>query len=78
LGGFTPLLRKGIAFSRLHAILLVLAVLGLGAIIEMVEYGVVLTVGTNGVGAYATWATSVPFSCKNSGARSAPLGHSMV
>ncbi len=43
---------QGIAFSRLHAILLVLAVLGLGAIIEMVEYGVVLTVVTNGVGDY--------------------------
>lgn len=43
---------QGIAFTRLHAILLLLAVLGLGAIIEMVEYGVVLTFETNGVGDY--------------------------
>lgn len=43
---------QGIAFTRLHAILLLIAVLGLGAIIEMVEYGVVLTFVENGVGDY--------------------------
>ena len=43
---------QGIAFTRLNGILLLLAVLGLGAIIEMVEYGVVLTFVNNGVGGY--------------------------
>lgn len=43
---------QGIPFTPLHAILLLLAVLGLGAITEMVEYVVVLTVDTKGVGGY--------------------------
>jgi hypothetical protein len=43
---------QGIPLTWLNAILLVLAVLGLGAIVEMVEYAVVLTVESNGVGGY--------------------------
>jgi putative membrane protein len=43
---------RGIPRNPLHGILLLLAVLGLGAIIEMVEYLVVLTVRNNGVGDY--------------------------
>ena len=43
---------QGIPLTWLNAILLVLAVLGLGAIIEMVEYGVTLTFVDNAVGDY--------------------------
>ncbi len=38
--------------TALNAIMLVMVVLGLGALAEIVEYGVVLTVPNNGVGEY--------------------------
>ncbi len=41
-----------IALTRVNRVFVLLVVLGLGAIIEIVEYGVVLTVPRNGVGDY--------------------------
>lgn len=43
---------QGIALTRVNSLLLMLVVLGLGAVIEIVEYIVVLTVPSNGVGGY--------------------------
>ena len=41
-----------IALTRVNRVFVLLVVLGLGAVIEIVEYGVVLTVPRNGVGDY--------------------------
>jgi uncharacterized membrane protein YjdF len=41
-----------IALTRVNLVFVLLVVLGLGAVIEIVEYGVVLTVPRNGVGDY--------------------------
>jgi hypothetical protein len=41
-----------IALTRVNRVFVLLGVLGLGAVIEIVEYGVVLTVPRNGVGDY--------------------------
>ncbi len=43
---------QSIALTRVNSVLLMLVVLGLGAVIEIVEYVVVLTVPANGVGGY--------------------------
>lgn len=43
---------QGIALTRVNCVLLLMVVLGLGAVIEIVEYLVVLTVPSNGVGGY--------------------------
>jgi uncharacterized membrane protein YjdF len=43
---------QGIALTSINAVFLFLVVLGLGAVIEVVEYAVVLTVPGNGVGGY--------------------------
>ncbi len=43
---------QSIALTRVNSVLLMLVVLGLGAVIEIVEYVVVLTVPANGVGSY--------------------------
>ncbi len=43
---------QGIMLTRVNSVLLMLVVLGLGAVIEIVEYLVVLTVPNNGVGGY--------------------------
>ncbi|MFM1991977.1 MAG: hypothetical protein RJA99_4934 [Pseudomonadota bacterium] len=41
-----------IALTRVNLVFVLLVVLGLGAVVEIVEYGVVLTVPRNGVGDY--------------------------
>lgn len=43
---------QGITLTRVNSVLLMLVVLGLGAVIEIVEYLVVLSVPHNGVGGY--------------------------
>lgn len=43
---------RGIRPDPINRLLVVLVVLGLGAIVEIVEYGVVLTIPGNGVGGY--------------------------
>jgi putative membrane protein len=45
-------LAHGIAPTPLHRLLLVLAVLGLGAVVEIMEYAAMLTIPGNGVGGY--------------------------
>jgi uncharacterized membrane protein YjdF len=43
---------QGIVLTRVNSLLMMLVVLGLGAVVEIVEYVVVLTVPSNGVGGY--------------------------